>query len=44
MAFITEATPGRIVVLVFLVLVLIYFVTTLFVLDKQIVIPVIPTV
>jgi hypothetical protein len=42
MALITETTPGKIVVLIFLALLLIYLVTTLFVLDKQLVIPIIP--
>jgi hypothetical protein len=44
MALITEATPGKIVVLIFLALLLIYLITTLFVLDKQIVIPIIPPI
>ncbi len=44
MALITEATPGKIVVLVFLVLLLIYLITTLFVLNKHMVIPIIPSV
>ncbi len=39
MALITEATPGKIVVLIFLVLLLVYLITTLFVLNKNIVIP-----
>jgi hypothetical protein len=42
MPLITEATPGKIVVLIFLVLLLAYLLTTLFVLDKQLVIPIIP--
>lgn len=44
MPFITEATPGKIVVLIFLVLLLIYLITTLFVLNKQVVVPIIPSV
>lgn len=43
MALVTEATPGKIIVLIFLVLVLVYLITTMFVLNKHLVIPIIPT-
>ncbi len=43
MALITETTPAKIVLLVFLALLLIYLVAVFFVLDKHLVIPVIPT-
>jgi len=44
MALVTEATPGKIIMLIFLVLLLIYLITVFFVLDQHLVIPVIPRV
>ncbi|MEM4246729.1 MAG: hypothetical protein QXR48_00470 [Candidatus Woesearchaeota archaeon] len=44
MPFVTEATPGKIIILIFLVLLLIYLITTLFVLNKHIVIPIMSSV